>query len=275
LILSQVCSVVKTNIEISDDPLYITPIRNPWDAYSSHDKMIEALLRLTTSLYFVVTWFSTILTLKNYSRRIGTLKFWSLILFPLIYFLAPIELYLANPSTPLGQFIVSNPLNIIIFTGIRQGAGILFAITFWTISKQVENEKIRHFMRLCAIGIMLLYATTQSSLLKIAPYPPFGLADITLVVLSSFMLTVGLYYSAVSVSRDSDLRSKIKSSILAEANILRDMGSYEVERELRSRVVKALHSMPNDQYDDINLNQEDLRGYVKDVLNELRKTKNS
>jgi hypothetical protein len=276
LIFTQIFSVVKTNIEISDDPSHITPIRNPWDAYSSHDKVFEALLRATTTLYFIVTWFGTVLILKSYSKKIGALKYWSLVILPLIYFLGPIELYLINLSVyPVGQLIISNPVNIIFFTAIRQSAGILFSVTFWILSRQVDNDRIRHFMRLSAIGIILLYGATQSSLLVIVPYPPFGLADITVVVVSSFMLTIGLYYSAVSVSRDSDLRQKIKSSILQEANILRDMGSYEVERELRSRVVKALHSVKDDEYEDISLLQEqDVQEYVKDVIEELRKDKN-
>jgi hypothetical protein len=276
LISTQIFSVVKTNLEISDDPSYITPIRNPWDAYSSHDQVFGTLLRITTTLYFIATWFSTVLILKNYSKRIGALKYWTLVTLPLIYFLGPIELYFSNLYiSPIGQFIISNPINIIFFTAIRQSAGILFSVTFWTLSRQVDNDKIRYFMRICAIGILLLYGATQSSLLVIVPYPPFGLPDITVVVVSSFMLTIGLYYSAISVSRDSDLRRKIKSSILAEANILRDMGSYEVERELRSRVVKVLHSVPDDEYEDISLlREQDVHQYVKDVLKELKKEKN-
>jgi hypothetical protein len=58
--------------------------------------------------------------------------------------------------------------------------------------------------------------------------------------LSTYMILLGLYLSAISVSEDIELRKSIKKSTLRESKFLDSMGTAHMEKELMKRmVVKA------------------------------------
>ena len=68
-------------------------------------------------------------------------------------------------------------------------------------------------------GILLLFGTNQASTQVLVPYPPFGLATITVLILASYMMLVGIYNSARLVSVNSTLRKAIQKHTL-ESNLL-------------------------------------------------------
>ena len=71
-------------------------------------------------------------------------------------------------------------------------------------------------MIICGLGFLLFFSAGQSTLANTL-YPPFGLATISLYGLSTFMILLGLYSSAISVSTDIELRKSIKKSTLRES----------------------------------------------------------
>jgi hypothetical protein len=49
------------------------------------------------------------------------------------------------------------------------------------------------------------------------PYPPFGIITTSLMGLSSYLVLVGIYSSAVSLSQDSELRRDIRDITIRES----------------------------------------------------------
>ena len=75
-----------------------------------------------------------------------------------------------------------------------------------------------------AIGFILLFVSDQAVTLIATPYPPFGLVSVSAVGLSSYLILVGLYYSAISLSNDVNLRRTIRESVLRESKFLDSIG---------------------------------------------------
>lgn len=84
--------------------------------------------------------------------------------------------------------------------------GLLFGIAFWMVGRSVCDKKISDYMKLSAIGIMLLSISNQDAGIYLLPYPPFGLPTITFVGISSYLLFVGIYYSSVSISINTNYK---------------------------------------------------------------------
>jgi hypothetical protein len=270
-LISEGFAVTKVGIELADDPILISAARNPWDAYSSTDRLLDYGFSISVILSFITTWVATVLLMHYYSRKIGRVKFWILVAVPLIYFLGPLEIIMMNSFGSGGVF--ASLLNTIFFIGTKQGAGILFAIAFWTIARSIENDKIKYYMTLSALGMMLLFSSNQIALLKIVPYPPFGIGTLSLTVLSSFLILLGLFYSAMSVSEDAKLRQSIKKSTKEQAKLLNGLGSYEMERGLEKIVDKIMRESTLIRQTEIpsSLEKDDIKEYLEEVIHELKK----
>ena len=70
-----------------------------------------------------------------------------------------------------------------------------------------------------------------------APYPPFGLVTTSLIGLSSYLLLVGIYSSAMSISRDTELRKFINTVTEREIKLLGNIGFAQVEQELVTKII--------------------------------------
>ena len=69
--------------------------------------------------------------------------------------------------------------------------------------------------------------------------PPFGLVTICFMGLASYLLYIGIYSSALSVSEDSRLRQRIRKEALKESQQFLDaIGTAEMEQEIEQKVLK-------------------------------------
>jgi hypothetical protein len=64
--------------------------------------------------------------------------------------------------------------------------------------------------------------------------------------LSTYLILLGLYASAISVSADIELRKSIKKSTLREAKFLDSMGTAHMEKELLKRMVLKVKEEQNE-----------------------------
>ena len=85
--------------------------------------------------------------------------------------------------------------------------------------------------------MILLFTSNQGTTLIYAPYPPFGLITTSLIGLSSYMLLVGIYSSAMSISRDTELRKFINTIADREIRLLGSIGFAQAEQELVTKVI--------------------------------------
>ena len=72
--------------------------------------------------------------------------------------------------------------------------GLVFAVSFWKISRNISYERnIRTYMIISGWGILLIFGANQATTLIVAPYPPFGLATITVLNIASYLTLLGIY----------------------------------------------------------------------------------
>ena len=101
-------------------------------------------------------------------------------------------------------------------------------------------------MTISAYGMMLLFTSNQPLGLTFLPYPPFGLATISFFGLASYLILIGVYSSALSVANDVQVRRYIKKSIEQEARLLGDIGTSEMEEQIRKRILNKTRQLSSE-----------------------------
>ena len=158
---------------------------------------------------FVLIWGATALLLLNYRRRLGLVKFWIIITLPLIYYLGTfidiIGLYEPQSDSERFYYYLYFSLN-------ATAGGLMFGIAFMVIANRIDNQSIKGYMTLASYGFILLYISSQITLVTCS-YPPFGITTLFFQGLSSFLLLTGLSSTAISLSKHAELRKSIRNSI--------------------------------------------------------------
>ncbi|HEX5673338.1 MAG TPA: hypothetical protein VFX75_03970 [Nitrososphaeraceae archaeon] len=185
-------------------------------------------------LSFLLKWVATALLLYHYSKKMGKTKYWILISLPLVYFVGTYldDYHLYEPHTEIEELYWH------LYTSLNSTAGgILFYIGFVIAARHFHgNMVVKDYLIMCGFGFLLFFSAGQGTLANTL-YPPFGLATMSLYGLSTYMILLGLYSCAISVSEDIELRKSIKKSTLRESKFLESMGSEQMERDLTRRMV--------------------------------------
>jgi hypothetical protein len=169
----------------------------------------------------------------------------------------------------------------IIFRGGTIGSSVLFGISFFIITRKVTEvgirnrnilsvERIKDYLTISAIGIVMIGIANEASALQ----QTFGAAAHGFVLLSSFMFSIGLYYSAISISQDSSLRRLIRRSTV---QLLDNIGTAQMTEEFLARIKKIV--LINQQMLKVEtgipseLNDKNLKEDMELVMEELRKNR--
>ena len=94
-------------------------------------------------------------------------------------------------------------------------------------------SKLRDYLIITGIGDTIVGIALSTSALE----PTYGVAGHSLVLLSSYLFSIGLYLSAISLSQDSSLRKSIKNSTV---DVIGNIGTAQMEQELRKRILKIV-----------------------------------
>lgn len=224
---------------------------------------------------FAAMWSTTALLLYSYSLKLGRLRYWLLVCSPLVFFLSQFVTVLLNIFAPLIQ---SDPVFYSIFFTIlfsltKPIGGILFGIAFWTIARKIANRQvIRDRILISAWGFVLLFISSQANTLFSNPYPPFGLATVAFVSLSSYLLLMGIYSSAIMISEDARLRKDIRKSILNDSRLLESISKAQLEQEMQNRVTAVIkkHGVENIVKEEAATESLlDVKHYLDEVMHEL------
>jgi hypothetical protein len=100
---------------------------------------------------------------------------------------------------------------------------------------------------------MLLAISNEDARIYLLPYPPFGIATMSFIGISSYLFMVGIYYSAVSTSINSQIRSMIQKSVDKELSFLSSLGRSQMEKQIRNRVKVLTKKFADDLIDDSGL----------------------
>ncbi|MGI0002090.1 MAG: hypothetical protein ACRD42_03315, partial [Nitrososphaeraceae archaeon] len=226
---------------------------------------------------FVLFWIASTLLLRQYKRKWGAIKFYTILIIPLLYYFGIFQLILSNVFI---QYDILNTFQIYTFNVVnsiltRPVGGILFGIAFWIIARKINERNISGYMKFAALGIMLLSISNEDAGLYLLPYPPFGLPTITFVGISSYLLLVGIYYSAISTSQDNKIRSLIKKSVEEQLKFVSEIGTSQMEQEIQSKVKdltrRSAKKLEEDSGIEIPMQTQEMDEYIKTAIHEVQK----
>ena len=252
--------------------VFRTPIFMP----GSVSSILYDIHNLTSILSFSTLWGSTVLLLHHFSQKIGRLKYWIIVSLPLVYFLSQFPTLFLHVFNPI---IRENPiffgsLLTFVFTLSKPAGGIMFGIAFWTISRGIRRTlAVRDYLMISALGFVLLFTSDQAVVLTHVAYPPFGVVAVSFIGLSSYLIFVGIYYSAVSLSYDDRVRREIKKFAMQESKLLDSIGSAQLKKVIEEKVT-AIRQIPNSASESMgvqpSLDENEIRRYLEDVLREKK-----
>jgi signal transduction histidine kinase len=112
----------------------------------------------------------------------------------------------------------------------------------------------------------------------LASYPPFGLASVSFVGLSSYLILMGIYSSTISMSEDVKLRQAIRKSAVDESKLLVSTGAGQMEQKIEKKVIEMAKdhaaSMTEQTGVQLSLTEHDMKQYLSTVLREIKVLQN-
>ena len=261
----------------------VSPEPNPWDISSIRKSIFYDVYRISSLTSFGLVWLATALLLKNYTtknkKKLGRWKFWLLASLPLIYYILSFDVIINNLVTYILYYPFLRNLIIYLFAGTKQVGGFFFALSFFFMSRHVENTNLKNYLILSAVGIMMLFSSLQITVVYLIPYPPFGLITLTVMPISYYLVLIGLYYTARSLTYDKELLLKLAKRIRMESDsFLSDIGSAEWSQNLESTVNQVIkQNFDKLETEDVNsdISAENIRSYVLEVIKEIKDKQSS
>ena len=244
------------------------------------DRVLNTSYVSTSILGFILMWSATAILLHSYSKRLGKAKYWFLVGIPLVYFISQ---FLTLFSNQLAAILALYPvLFTLLFIFSKPVGGILFGAAFYSIGRRSSGNSspqgnfVRDYMTLAAYGVVLFFVSSQNTVAQ-PTYPPFGVIAASFVGLSAYMMFLGLYSSAISVSQDLKLRQSIRKSAIQEAKFLESIGTAQMEQELQKRVLtiakKNSDSMIEETGVQPSINEDEMKQYLEEVIKEIKTKK--
>lgn len=225
---------------------------------------------------FLLTLVASALLLHHYSKKTNAPQMTLIIVLPIMGYTATIldalNIYDTDSSPDLyGLYIFQSLASI--------SGGILFAFSFWFISRMLPESAVKNFLRITALGFILLYISNHVDVVA-APYPPFGITSLSLLPLATYFVLFGLYSSALSLSQDITLRQHLRSMARNDENLLSSIGTAQMETEVK-RAVGELKEVADEQEKELAektgietpIAENEVEDYLKQVIEEVSRAR--
>jgi hypothetical protein len=234
--------------------------------------LINLASQTASGVAYLLTWIGTVMLLRPYIKKLGSIKFWTIMSAVMIYYLIQFPLFVLGYYNPSED--VNAMANILIFSMSAVFTGIVFGAAFLSVARTLQTGSIvRNYMIIAAYGFVLFYVA-GSAWVSQAAYPPYGLAAVSFTGLSCYLIYNGLYFSAILVSQDIEVRKSIKKSVLEQSKLLDSIGSAEMEREVQTHVLtvakKASDIMAKETGVEAPMTEDDMKDYMQVVMKELQ-----
>jgi hypothetical protein len=250
------------------------------DIAGARYKAVDTTYSISSFMAFFSIWLTTAILLNYYREKvISRILYWVLLSIPIVYFVITFfyQLFL---STLLISYLEIDPIAASIFLSAflslsRPIGGLLFGAAFWNISRTVKYERrIRTYMIISGWGIFLIFTSNQADTQVVGPYPPFGLATITVLNLAAYLVFLGIYNSAKLVSVNNTLRKNIYQHAL-RSGLLHSIGQAEMEKEIQRTVNEIIKDqqdvLAREKVTRAEFDEKELRKYLDQVINEVKK----
>ena len=233
---------------------------------------IMYLAALSGAVSFFLLWFSTALLLNHYSTRLGRIKFWTIMSIPIFLFV--IQFTILPQITAAYAAPYADMLHVILLGNVIPPVitGVLFGMPFWIIRRTIKNDVVKKYMYIAAWGSALLQLTGLGIVYS-AFYPPFGLYVALLTGLAAYLLLIGIYSSALTVSVDGNLRKLARTYAIEKTKLIDVVGTAQMKKEIEERVLEVSRRYTNEIIEQTgihpSLTEQEVKGYVEDVMQEL------
>jgi hypothetical protein len=234
---------------------------------------------ISSAVAFVLLWMGTVFLLQSYRKKLGRRKYWIIMSIPLLYFLSQFQPVVLNflLSYVSDDPILFNLVYIIMVDASRPIGGVLFGLAFIQVARKLQSQEVKGYIVISGIGFLLLLVSYQAQALITAPFPPLGLLSGSYFGLSSYLIFIGIYSSALSISQDSRLRASIRRSIESEIRFIGSIGEAEMDHRILEKVLmtsrKISETMPEETGVSGSLSETEIKEYIKEVLAETNKKK--
>ena len=266
--------------EIRDDPVFIGSTRNSLVSFTSNTSMISQGYNISSIASFIFVWFSSVLLLRHYSKKIGVLKLWIILGIALVYFLGQFQYQILEYFSEIrvSYPVIFNIIYTFIINATKPIGGILAGLALWSVAKNIHQANVKNYLILAAYGVMILLSSTQAIRVLSSPYPPFGITTITFMSLGSYSMLLGIYFSAIYVSQDRKLRQTISrsSDLSGQSKFLRNIGTSQMESEIQKNVRLTIKKVSPlfEEESGVQVDwEENINDYIDILLKEKEKMK--
>ena len=225
---------------------------------------------------FLLTLVASALLLYHYSKKTKTPKMIIILALPILGYTATIldalNIYDTETNPDLFYYYIFQSLASI-------SGGVLFAFSFWFISKRLPESPVKTFLKITSLGFILLYLSNHVDVTA-ANYPPYGINSLSLLALSSYFVLFGLYSSALSLSQDITLRQHLRSIARNDENLLSSIGTAQMESEVK-RAVSDLKDVADVEEKELAektgietpIAENEVEDYLKQVIEEVSRAR--
>ncbi|MGA8106994.1 MAG: hypothetical protein WB815_10115 [Nitrososphaeraceae archaeon] len=219
---------------------------------------------------FVFRWIASTTLLRGAYQTIGKLplSFWIILSLPLILYLVG-----KMPGFFYGESMAGVDEEYryyfrILFRAGTIGGNIVFGLAFFVIARRIASSRIKDYLIITGIGDTIVGIALSTSALE----PTYGAAAHSLVLLSSYLFSIGLYVCAISLAQDSSLRKTIRKSNIG---LVDNIGTAQMEQEVRKRILKMVEDSKDRMKEQTgglsySVTEKDVREYVELVIDERK-----
>ena len=263
----------------ANQPTYIQPHILHISAPPSPGSTLNLGYVISSVLSFMITWIATAFLMRHYSKRLGRAVYWVIVSIPLVYFLGQFQPLFLNLFSAYRLYdpVSFGIIYTLVFNLSKALGGIMFGIAFWSVARGIHQGQVKEYMIISAYGLVLLFTSNQGIVLVNFDYPPFGLATISFVGLSSYLILVGIYSAAISIAQDVKLRHTIRKIAIKESRLLDSIGFAEVEKHVVQNVLSTIkENQENMKYEtgiDTSLDENEVTNYLHEVIKETKTKK--
>ena len=221
---------------------------------------------------FGFRWIASTTLLRNLYERVGKLP-----LFLWIIFSLPLIFYLIGKAPGFfsgeGLSQVDEQYRYFFRLLFRIGTiagNVLFGLAFFMAVRSLVSSKLKDYLIIAAIGDTMVGISLSTSAIQ----PTYGVAAHSLVLLSSYLFSIGLYLSAISISQDNSLRKSIKGSM---SDLIGNIGSAQMEQEIEKKVMKLIQKQRREMEEQTGefsyeVTENEVREYIKLVVYQRNKS---
>lgn len=255
--------IVRKEVTAETTVLLVTP--------NSNLEYYNLLNSTVLPIAFVFRWIASTTLLRSAYKRMGRLpiSFWIILSLPLIlYLVGKLPGFTTGESLAGVDEMYRYYFRILFRAGTIAG-NILFGLAFFVIARKMASSKLKDYLIITGIGDTIVGIALSTSALE----PTYGAAGHSLVLLSSYLFSIGLYISAISLSQDTSLRKTIRRS---KIDLMDGIGTAQMEQELSKRIWKIVEESKDNMEEQTggisySPSENEMKEYLKTVIDETKR----